>query len=174
MDHKIQATQHWPLWWRVAVAAVAVLIAYLIQIPLEHQVPGEPFLLFSLVVISATLAFGSQTGFIAVGLSTLLSFPFFEPHASFFLVHASDLISIELYAILGAGCVFAFSRLGKTLTNPQPVMADASRLTARTLPSPCCCGRTPPVGRTAASTASRCDPTDAPGADVVDPRSGPF
>jgi two-component sensor histidine kinase len=99
----------------VAVTAVAVLVAYLVQIPLEHQVPGEPFLLFSLVVISATLAFGSQAGFIAVGLSTLLSFPFYEQHASFSLVHARDLISIELYAILGAGCVFAFSRLGKTL-----------------------------------------------------------
>jgi len=132
MDHKIQATQHWPLWLRVAVTAVAVLIAYLAQIPLEHEVPGEPFLLFALVAISATLAFGSQAGFIAVGLSTLLSFPFFEPHGSFSLVHASDLISIELYAILGAGCVFAFSRLGKTLlslseTNETLTRLDKSR-----------------------------------------------
>ena len=132
MGHKIQATQHWPLWWRVAVTASAVVISYLVQIPLEHQVPGEPFLLFSLVVISATLAFGSQAGFIAVGLSTLLSFHFFEPRASFSLVHATDLIKIELYAIVGAGCAFAFSRLGKTLmalseTNETLARLDESR-----------------------------------------------
>jgi two-component system, sensor histidine kinase PdtaS len=132
MDRKFQATQHWPLLWRVAVTVVAVIIAYLVQIPLEHHVPGEPFLLFSLVVISATLAFGSQAGLTAVGLSTLLSLPFFEPHSSFSLVHATDLISIELYAILTAGCVFAFSRLGKTLmalseTNETLARLDENR-----------------------------------------------
>jgi two-component sensor histidine kinase len=132
MDHKIQATQHWSLGWRVALTTAAVVVVYLVQIPLEHQVPGEPFLLFSLVVIATTLAFGSQAGFIAVGLSTLLSFPFFEPHGSFFLVHATDLIKIELYAILVGCCVFAFSRLGKTLmalseTNETLAQLDKSR-----------------------------------------------
>jgi two-component system, sensor histidine kinase PdtaS len=131
MGHKIQA-QHWPLWWRVAVTASAVIIAYLVQIPLEHQVPGEPFLLFSLVVISATLAFGLQAGFIAVGLSTLLSFHFFEPRASFSLFHATDIIKIELYAIVGAGSAFAFSRLRQTLialreTNKTLAQLDTSK-----------------------------------------------
>jgi two-component system, sensor histidine kinase PdtaS len=115
MDWKIQATRHWPMWWRVAVTAAAVIIAYLVQIPIERQVPGEPFLLFALLVICATLAFGSQAGFIAVGLTTFLTFPFFEPYGYFSLVHATDLIGIEVYAILSAGCVFAFSRLGKAL-----------------------------------------------------------
>jgi len=128
MDHKIQATQHWPMLWRVTVTAVAVLIAYLVQIPLEHEVPGEPFLLFSLVVISATLAFGSQAGFIAVALSTLLSFPFFEPRTSFSLIHAGDLIKIEIYAILGGGCVFAFSRLGRKLTALSDTNESLARL----------------------------------------------
>jgi hypothetical protein len=71
--------------------------------------------MFALVVISATLAFRSHAGFIAVGLSTFLSLPFFEPDGSFTLGHALDLINIELYAIPGAGCVFAFSRLRKRL-----------------------------------------------------------
>ena len=132
MDWLIPRAHHWPFWWRVAVTAVAVFITYLVQIPLEHQVPGEPFLLFSLVVISATLAFGLQAGFLAVALSTLLSFPFFEPHGSFSLVRASDLVCIELYAILGVGCVFAFSRLGKRLmslseTNETLAQLDKSR-----------------------------------------------
>jgi two-component system, sensor histidine kinase PdtaS len=65
-----------------------------------------------LVVIAATLTFGAQSGLIAVGLTTFLSFPFFESHVP---VHATDFISIELYAILAVGCVFAFSRLGRML-----------------------------------------------------------
>src|SRR5262245_18948769 len=102
MDRRIQATQHWPLWWRISVTATAVISAYLIQIPLDRHVPGEPFLLFSLVVICATLAFGSHAGLGAVGLSTLLSLPFFEPYGHLSLIHATDLISVELYAVLGA------------------------------------------------------------------------
>lgn len=151
MGHKIQATQHWPLWWRVAVTASAVVIAYLVQIPLEHQVPGEPFLLYFLIVISATLAFGSQAGFIAVGLSTLLSFRFFEPYGSVTLIHAADLIKIELYAIVGAGSVFAFSRLREMLialreTNKTLAQLDKSkslllRETAHGVAIPAACRR---------------------------------
>src|SRR5215510_13229956 len=115
MDQQIRATQHWPLWGRIAVTAAAVIVAYLVQIPLEREIPGEPFLLFSLVVICATLAFGSKAGFVAVGLSTFLLTPFFEPYGHFALTHARDLISIELYAILSVGCVFAFGRLRQTL-----------------------------------------------------------
>jgi two-component sensor histidine kinase len=127
MDWKFQATQRWPLWSRVAITASAVIISYLVQIPLGDQVPGEPFLLFSLVVISATLAFGSQAGFVAVGLSTLLSLPFFEPHGSLSVFRATHLISIEVYAILAAVCVLAFSRLGKTLT----ALSEANEFLAR-------------------------------------------
>src|SRR5262245_7233750 len=102
MNRRFQATLRWPLWLRIAVTAAATIIVYLVQVPLEHEVPGEPFLLFSLVVISATLTFGPLAGFIAVGLSTFLSMQFFEPYGSLSLVHAGDLIKIELYAIVGA------------------------------------------------------------------------
>ena len=110
MDRKIQAIRYWPLWWRGAVTAAVVVLAYLVQIPLERQVPGEPFLLFSFVVISASLAFGSQAGFIAVGLSTILSIPFFEPYGSLTLVHAADLINVEpMYGAAGDQLVGAES-----------------------------------------------------------------
>src|SRR5262245_4441701 len=128
MDRKIQATQHWPLGWRVAVTAAAIFVAYLVQIPLEHEIPGEPFLLFFLVVVFVTLAFGSLTGAVAVALSTLLSLHFFEPRGSFSLIRAVDLISVELYALLGAGCVFAFSRLGKKLTELSETNDTLARL----------------------------------------------
>jgi len=52
-----------------------------------------------------TLAFRKLVGFFAVGLSTLLSAPFFEPVGSLALLYASDLIKIELYAVLSADCV---------------------------------------------------------------------
>jgi hypothetical protein len=51
MDLGIQATQHWSPWWRIAVTVAAVFIAYLVQIPVEVEIPGEPFLMFFLVVI---------------------------------------------------------------------------------------------------------------------------
>jgi two-component sensor histidine kinase len=90
--------------------------AFLFQIPLERSVPGEPFLLFLLVVIATTLAFGARVGFVSVAVSTLLSDVFFfEPIGSFALYHASDLIKLELYAIVAGGCVLAFATLGNAL-----------------------------------------------------------
>src|SRR5262245_53402412 len=111
MDRRIRATQLWPTWMRIAATATAVAVAYFVQIPLGREVPGEPFLVFSLVVIGTTLAFGPNVGFVAVGLTAVLSLPFFEPLGTFTLTHAGDLIRVELYAILGAVCVIAFERL---------------------------------------------------------------
>jgi hypothetical protein len=45
-------------------------------------------------------------------LSTWLSALFFEPVGSFAVSHATDLIKIELYAILASCCVIAFAQLG--------------------------------------------------------------
>jgi two-component sensor histidine kinase len=115
MLQQLRAVQHWPLWIRLAITGVALAAAYLVQIPLERNVPGEPFLLFLLVVIGATLAFGARIGFVTVAVSTLLSILFFEPIGSFALYHASDLIGIELYAIVAGGCVLAFAKLGTAL-----------------------------------------------------------
>jgi len=86
--------------------------ACLFQLPIERHVPGEPFLLFLLVVIASTLAFGASVGFVGVALSTILSALFFEPVGSIAVWHAIDLIKIELYAVLASGSVIAFARLG--------------------------------------------------------------
>jgi len=106
---KVEAIQRWPLWVRVTATGVAVAAAYLIQIPLEREIPGEPFLLFLLVVIGATLAFGKTTGFAGVAMTTVLSIRFFEPTATFALHNAVDLIKIEVFAILATVCVFALA-----------------------------------------------------------------
>jgi two-component system, sensor histidine kinase PdtaS len=111
----LRTIQCWPLWIRLALTGVALGVAYLCQIPLDRDWPGEPFLLFLLVVIGATLCFGTRLGLITVALSTLLSFSFFEPVGSPTLHYASDLEKIALYAVLALGCVASFAYLGNSL-----------------------------------------------------------
>jgi two-component sensor histidine kinase len=115
MPAGLKAMHRWPLWVRVSVAAAALMMAYLFQIPLVREVPGEPFLLFFLVVISTALAFGQSVGLLAVALSTFLSFFFFESNGTFPLHHASDLVRIELYALLAAATVIGLARLATAL-----------------------------------------------------------
>jgi PAS domain S-box-containing protein len=104
--------QRWPLWFRLAVMGVALSVAYVAQIPLERDWPGEPFLLFLLVVIGTTLCFGTRIGLLSVALSTFFSIYFFEPVGSPTLRYASDLDKILVYALLALGCVVGFSHFG--------------------------------------------------------------
>jgi two-component sensor histidine kinase len=110
MLRRVEAVQRWSLWIRVTLAGVAVVATYLLQIPLERDIPGEPFLLFFLVVLGVTFAFGTTTGFVAVAMTTVLSIRFFEPNGSFALHHAADLVKVQVYAILATACVFVFAR----------------------------------------------------------------
>ena len=112
----LRTTQGWPLSIRLTTTGVALAATCLIQLPLQRDVPGDPFLLFFVVVIASTLAFGARVGFVSVGLSTLLSILFFEPGGTLMLHHAADLIKVELYAILASASVVAFAHLGNALT----------------------------------------------------------
>src|SRR6516225_9848181 len=107
----LRTRQKWPLSICLAAAASAVVLADLFQLPIERQVPGEPFLLFLLVVIASTLAFGASAGLLDAALSTILSMLFFEPVGSFVVWHAVDLIKIELYGVVATCSVIAFARL---------------------------------------------------------------
>jgi two-component sensor histidine kinase len=123
----LKAMRGWPWWVRLGLMAMVLASVYLFQIPLEREVPGEPFLLFFLVVMAAALTFGEGVGLLGVALSTLLSFFFFEPTNSLALHHAADLVKIELYALLAVGCVVGLARLAKAL-----IAADeAARALAR-------------------------------------------
>jgi two-component sensor histidine kinase len=110
----LRAARRWPPWARVSLTAIGLVSLYLFQIPLETEVPGEPFLLFFLVVMGSALAFGQGVGLFGVGLSALLSVFFFEP-GTLALHHAADLVRIELYALLAAGSVFGLARLADAL-----------------------------------------------------------
>jgi two-component sensor histidine kinase len=105
----------WPLWLRAGVSAVGLGAAFAFQIPLEREVPGEPFLLFFILVSASTLAFGEPIGFLACGLSTVLSFYFFDPGDSLAIHHAADLIKIELYAVVSGLSVAGVARLTRAI-----------------------------------------------------------
>jgi two-component system, sensor histidine kinase PdtaS len=122
---ELRTIQCWPLWIRLTITGMALGAAYVFQIPLERDWPGEPFLLFLLVVIGTTLAFGARVGLISVAVNTFLSLYFFEPVGSPELRYASDLEKILLYAILALGCVIGFSCLGNALINKSD--ADKSK-----------------------------------------------
>jgi two-component sensor histidine kinase len=111
MLDRLIALRDWPLWVRIGVSWLWVAGAYAIQIPIEIVVPGEPFLLFFIVVITSTVAFGETVGFLACALSAVLSTHFFEPTGSLFLHHAVDLIKVELYAVICALSVLGLGRL---------------------------------------------------------------
>jgi two-component system, sensor histidine kinase PdtaS len=115
MVRKIGEIRGWPLSVRLALAGAALFATFLFQIPLEREVPGEPFLLFFLIVVGATLAFGRGVGLTSVGLSALLSIFFFEPFGSLAIRHAADVIKIELYAVLAGCCVVGFASLANAL-----------------------------------------------------------
>ena len=115
MPQDLRAVQCWPLWIRLALVGVALGAAYLFQIPLERDWPGEPFLLFLLVVIGTTLCFGARLGLVSVALSSFLSLYFFEPVGSPTLRYASDLDKILLYTVLALGCVVSLANLGNAL-----------------------------------------------------------
>src|SRR5262249_486258 len=111
MLKRLVALHAWPLSLRISVSGLAVAAAYAFQIPIEREVPGEPFLLFYITVIVSTLAFGKLPGFLACAASTVLSVYFFEPVGVFAIHSAGDLIKIELYAVLAAMSVLGVARL---------------------------------------------------------------
>ena len=111
----LRTLQSWPSSVRLAITGIAVGTTCLLQLPIENEVPGEPFLLFLVVVVASTLAFGAISGLVSVASTTILSIMFFEPYAVFTLRHAADLIKIELYAMLASCSVVAFARLGSML-----------------------------------------------------------
>ncbi|WP_439542698.1 sensor histidine kinase [Hyphomicrobium sp.] len=126
----LRTTNAWTTKLRVAAAATLLGAAYLVQIPLETKVPGEPFVLFLVVVLACTLAFGQNVGFFALFMSTLLSACFFEPGLSLEINRAADLAAIELYALLGALSVLALSRLMSSVNEAYEntrLLADAEQ-----------------------------------------------
>ena len=124
---ELRAIRCWPLWIRVALMWAGRGASYLVQIATLWDWPGEPFLLFLLVVIGTTLCFGTRLGLISAALSVFLSLYFFEPVDSPTLRYASDLNKISLYAIIAFGCVagFAFAEFKTEQAEARRALAES-------------------------------------------------
>jgi len=119
MLRKLQALRNLPLPVRLFITGAAAGLTCAFQLPLEPDVPGDPFLLFFMVVIGTVFAFGERVGFVAVGLTTFLAFFFFEPFGTLAISHAGDLIKIELYAVLASISVLLLASIGRALVNVE-------------------------------------------------------
>ena len=124
----LTAIRRWPLWLRLGVVIAAVAGIYLFQVALKADVPGDPFLLFLLVVLALTFAFGRNLGLSAAAMTAVLSTHFFEPGGTVHIHHAGDLIRVELYLILAAISAIATARLVDGLLDAS---AASARLAAR-------------------------------------------
>jgi hypothetical protein len=82
-----------------------------LQLPVEIEVPGEPFLLYFIIVSLSSTCFGRTLGFFTAGATTIACILYFEPVFSFRLHHAVDLLAIEAYGVGATGAVEACCRL---------------------------------------------------------------
>jgi PAS domain S-box-containing protein len=96
--------------YRVGIATVAVAAATAVQLPADVDLPGEPFLLYFVIVLLAGV-FGRTPGFVAVAETTIASVLYFDPIYSLRLTHATDLLAIEIYAVAAALSVETLCRL---------------------------------------------------------------
>jgi len=125
MLHRLRTLRNVPLLVRLLATGAAVGLVCAFQLPLERDVPGDPFLLFFMVVIATAFAFGERVGFVAVGLTSLLAFFFFEPFGTLAIRHAGDLVRIELYAVLAAISALIVGSIGRAFVDAAGAQTDA-------------------------------------------------
>jgi two-component sensor histidine kinase len=125
MLQRLRTLRNVPMPVRLLVTGAAVGVVCAFQLPLEPDVPGDPFLLFFMVVIATAFAFGEQVGFAAVGFTSMLAFLFFEPFGTLAIRHAGDLVKIELYAVLAAISALIVGSIGRAFVDAAAAQTDA-------------------------------------------------
>ncbi len=106
-----RSSRSWHLLARIGIATTAVAAATALQLPAEANVPGEPFLLYYVIVVVSAGAFGRIPGFVAVAETAIASVLYFDPIYSLRLTHAVDLLAIEIYLVVAALSVETLCRL---------------------------------------------------------------
>jgi PAS domain S-box-containing protein len=81
-----------------------------VQLPVEVNFPGQPFLLYFVAVVASASVLGRTAGFIAVAETSIASFLFYDPAYSLKVTHTVDLLAIQIYAVFAALSVEAFCR----------------------------------------------------------------
>jgi PAS domain S-box-containing protein len=111
MLHLVAVPRSWRLLLRIAIATIAVALVTALQLPVEIEVPGEPFLLYFIVVALTSIFLGRAAGFFTAGATTMASVLWFEPVFTLKLYHAIDLLTIEAYGIVATASVEGICRL---------------------------------------------------------------
>jgi PAS domain S-box-containing protein len=107
----IKRARQWHVLTRVGIATAVVAVVTAFQLPLEADVPGEPFLLYFIVAVASAAAFGRIPGFVTVAETAVTSVLYFDPMYSLRLIHAADLVAIEIYVVVAALSVETICRL---------------------------------------------------------------
>jgi PAS domain S-box-containing protein len=107
----ITLARSWRPLVRIGIATIAVAVTTGLQLPVEVNFPGQPFLLYFVAVVASASVLGRTAGFVAVAETTIASLLFYDPAYSLKVTHTVDLLAIEIYAIVAALSVEAFCRL---------------------------------------------------------------
>src|SRR5258707_8242403 len=107
----IKLARSWHVLVRVGLATIAVTATTGLQLPVEINFPGQPFLLYFVAVVASASVLGRTAGFVAVAETSMASLLFYDPAYSLKVTHTVDLLAIEIYAIVAALSVEAFCRL---------------------------------------------------------------
>jgi PAS domain S-box-containing protein len=125
----ITLARSWHLLARIGIATIVVAAATALQLPVDADIPGKPFLLYFVAVVASASALGRAAGFVAVAETTIASLLYHDPVYSLKLNRTVDLLAIEIYAAVAALSVEAFCRLVDSAL-AEKSMANSARMEA--------------------------------------------
>src|SRR5712672_2976416 len=121
----ITLARSWHPLVRIGIATIAVAATTGLQVPVEVNFPGQPFLLYFVAVVASASVLGRTAGFVAVAETSIASLLFFDPGYSLKVTHTVDLLAIEMYAVIAALTVEAFCRVVDTAISVEARLADS-------------------------------------------------
>jgi PAS domain S-box-containing protein len=96
-----------------------------LQLPVEVNFPGQPFLLYFVAVVASASVLGRTAGFVAAAETSITALLFYDPAYSLKVTHTVDLLAIEIYAVIAALSVEAFCRLVDSAISAKARLADS-------------------------------------------------
>jgi PAS domain S-box-containing protein len=120
----IKLARSWHVLVRVGLATIVVAATTGLQLAVEVNFPGQPFLLYFVAVVASASVLGRTAGFVAVAETSIASLLFYDPAYSLKVTHTVDLLAIEIYAVVAALSVEAFCRLVDGAISAEARLAD--------------------------------------------------
>jgi len=128
----ITLARSWHPLVRIGIATIAVAATTGLQLPVEVNFPGQPFLLYFVAVVASASVLGRTAGFVAAAETSIASLLFYDPAYSLKVIYTVDLLAIEIYAIVAAMSVEAFCRLADSaLAEKSAAISAEARLADR-------------------------------------------